>query len=268
MPSERLIGGRPHQASQYYEKEMDFNCFGEDPVTNYMLATIPRSGSTYCAIRFWQSGLLGAPMEYLNFRVVGSLLRRLGYSVEMEAMSLESYWHDVQRLRTSPNGVFGFKMFIANYVEISKRVPSFLNEIRPNHVVYLTRRDAIGQAMSYSRAQKSKVWFGGVPRTPEVGYDFSHIKMCLRSINHQKNAWERAFELTGTDPIRITYEDLLERGESCIAEVQAAMGIGPDTRAAIKIPMIERQTDGVSREWRERFLEDSRREEDLVSDTA
>lgn len=256
----KLLSGRPHQASQYYDAGLDFNCFGHKPVVSYMLATLPRSGSTYCAIRFWQSGVLGAPMEYLNYQVVGNLLRRLGYSVEMEARSLLNYWHDVQRLRTSANGVYGFKMFIANYVEIAKRAPAFLDEIRPSHVVYLTRRDEIGQAMSYSRAQKSKVWFAGVPDTPEVEYDFAHIKMCLRSINHQKTAWEKTFELTGVRPIRVTYEDLLERGEACIQEVQSAMGISPDARAAIDIPMIERQTDGISQEWRERFLEDSLRE--------
>jgi len=93
-------------------------------------------------------------MEYLNYRVVGNLLRRLGYSVEMEARSLRDYWHDVQRLRISANGVYGFKMFIANYVEISKRAPTFLDEIRLNHAVYLTRREDIGQAMPYFRAQK------------------------------------------------------------------------------------------------------------------
>jgi len=266
VPPDRLIGGRPHQASQYYDAGLDFNCFGEDPTIRYMLATVPRSGSTYCAIRFWQSGLLGAPMEYLNFRVVGNLLRRLGYSVEMEAMSLVNYWQDVERLRTSANGVYGFKMFIANYIEIAKRAPDFLAEIRPDHVVYLTRRDDIGQAMSYSRAQRSKAWFAGVPGTPEVGYDFAHIRMCLRSINHQKNAWEKTFDLTGTTPIRITYEDLLERGDACIQDVQSAMGIAPESRSPIDVPMIERQTDGVSLEWRERFMEDSLREQQRLED--
>ncbi|MGN6481159.1 Stf0 family sulfotransferase [Luteibacter sp.] len=260
VPAEHLRDGKPHLATQYYEAHMDFNCFGEPPKTSYMLATVPRSGSTYCAVRLWQSGAMGAPMEYLNYRVIGNLLRRLGYSLELEAKSLQGYWRDVQRLRTGNNGVFGFKMFIANYVEIAKRAPAFLENIRPGHVIYLTRRDAVGQALSYSRAQRSKIWFGGVANAPEVEYDFAHVKMCLRSINHQKNAWEKTFAVTGVEPLRVTYEDWLDDGAATIGFLTAKLGLSFDAAAQIPVPMIERQTDGISREWRDRFLEDLHRE--------
>jgi LPS sulfotransferase NodH len=250
-----------HVAACLYSAEMDFNCFDKDPIGSYMLATIPRSGSTYCAIRFWETGLLGAPMEYLNFQVIGDLLRRLGYQVSDERhipiRKMNGYWRDVQRLRSSPNGMFGYKMFIENYIKIARSVPGFLERITPNYVVYLTRRDVVGQAMSYSRAMRSEAWFAGVPNARDVDYDYAHIKTCIRSIEFQKSSWERVFELTNVEPICITYEDLMTPSSTVVNDVLDAMGIKPDESCAVSIPMIDRQTDGISKEWRERFMEDS-----------
>lgn len=59
--------GVRHVIRTLYDADADFNRFGRAPVGTYMLATLPRSGSIFCAIRLWQTGLLGAPMEYLNF---------------------------------------------------------------------------------------------------------------------------------------------------------------------------------------------------------
>jgi LPS sulfotransferase NodH len=253
-----------HVVRRLYDRDADFNCFGRAPAGTYMLATIPRSGSTYCAIRLWKTGLLGAPMEYLNFRIMGDLFHRLGYTADQEGhippTQIQNYWNDVQRLRTSPNGVFGYKMFTANYVEIAQKYPEFLQQITPNYVIYLVRRDLLGQAMSYSRAQRSKVWFADVANTPEVGYDYAHIKQCMQAIETQRQRWEAAFKLTGAEPIRIYYEDLMGDSSVTISSILSQMGIKEDAGAAIDVPMINRQTDGVSRNWRERFLEDSARD--------
>jgi trehalose 2-sulfotransferase len=250
-----------HVVRRLYDRDMDFNCFGRAPAGSYMLATIPRSGSTYCAIRLWQTGLLGAPMEYLNFRIMGDLFHRLGYVADQEGRippeRVSEYWSDVQRLRTTPNGMFGYKMFTSNYVEIARRYPAFLQEIRPHYVIYLVRRDVLGQAMSYSRAQRSKVWFAGVAEATAVDYDYAHIKQCIQAIQGQRQSWEDAFRYTGVDPIRIYYEDVMAAESETLATLLSSMGIQADASAAIDVPMIARQTDGVSKTWRDRFLDES-----------
>lgn len=253
-----------HVVRRLYDREMDFNCFGRAPVGTYMLATIPRSGSTYCAIRLWQTGLLGAPMEYLNFRIMGDLFHRLGYVADQEGHippeQVSDYWSDVQRLRTSSNGMFGYKMFTSNYVEIAKKYPDFLQQITPNYVIYLIRRDLVGQGISYSRAQRSKVWFADVNNTPDIGYDYAHIKQCIKAIEGQRQCWEDVFRYTGVEPIRIFYEDLMALESTTVESVLAAMGIKEDPSRVVDIPMIKRQTGGLSKDWRERFLEDRARD--------
>lgn len=264
MTMDSLKSVKRHVIRRLYDAEFDFNCFGRDPIGTYMLATLPRSGSTFCAIRLWQTGLLGAPMEYLNFRIMGDLFQRLGYQPDeeghIEAAKVSAYWHDVQRLRTSGNGVFGYKMFTSNYTEVARKFPDFLPSITPNYVIYLTREDAIGQAMSYSRAQRSRVWFAGSGQSSTVEYDYEHIKTCLSSIEQQKRAWESVFKLTGVKPYRISYESLMSSGDEVIDGVLRSMGMNPDASRAVEVPMIMRQTDGISRSWRTRFQEDSENE--------
>lgn len=36
-----------HVVRRLYDRDADFNCFGRAPAGIYMLATIPRSGSTF-----------------------------------------------------------------------------------------------------------------------------------------------------------------------------------------------------------------------------
>lgn len=246
----------PPIADAYYEAAMDLPC-GASKALTYMLATIPRSGSTYCAVKFWRSGILGSPMEYLNFRASGRLLNRLGYDENIDGDRLLSYWDQVQRLRTTANGVFGFKMFTPNYVDIAKRSPLLLNRLTPNYVVYLTRKDALGQAISYSRAIRSKVWFADVSDTPSVCYDKGHITWCLSLIESQKMAWEKVFALTKVTPIRILYEDLLDSRLDVVSQVAQRMGLKKDWGKGIAVPMISRQSDEVSDEWRRRFISET-----------
>jgi LPS sulfotransferase NodH len=251
-----------------YDRDADFNCFGREPIGSYMLATIPRSGSTYCAIRLWETGLLGAPMEYLNFRIMGDLFHRLGYQHDESGLiptdRVHDYWHDVQRLRTSANGIFGYKMFTTNYVEISRRYPELLDAITPNFIVYLVRRDLLGQAISYSRAIRSKIWFGGVDGAPTVEYDYASIKKCIGLIEEQRKSWERLFRYREINPIRIYYEDLFDSNSVAIQLILSEMMIKPDPSAGLSVPMIQRQTDGVSKEWRERFKDDLRRDSSVA----
>ncbi|WCE03477.1 Stf0 family sulfotransferase [Pseudoxanthomonas sp. JBR18] len=248
---------KSHLANLYYDEQMDL---GEATRADkrYMLATVPRSGSTYCALRMWRSGALGAPMEYLNFRASGRLLKRLGYGGDIGGTDLSSYWEKVMSLRTTANGVFGFKMFTSNYVDIAKRAPLFLSTLKPNYVIYLTREDELGQVISYSKAIRSKVWFADVPNTPIVEYDYEHICWCMRLIKQQKLAWERAFAVTGVLPLRVTYESFLSSEQSVLSAIKSYLDISRRQFKAINIPLISRQADHSSIDWREQFIRDAR----------
>jgi LPS sulfotransferase NodH len=256
-------GPRPaHVIHRLYDTAFDFPAQCVALRATYMLATIPRSGSTLCAIKLWQSGQLGAPMEYLNFRIMGRFLSRLGYDAGAggypSADQISSYWGKVSDLRTSPNGVFGYKMFMSNFLEISRKYPHFLQRITPSFVIFLTRRDTLAQALSYSRAIRSKAWFAGVPNAQVPSYDYHHIARCMTMIEDQQRFWEQLFLRTGVTPLRISYEDLVAPGSRTVQALLTRMGLPYDANATLDIPLIEKQADSVTDEWRERFQADRR----------
>ncbi|MBS0381694.1 MAG: hypothetical protein JSR56_04605 [Proteobacteria bacterium] len=254
--------GVRHFAVTMYDKEMDFFTYHASPSRRYILATMPRSGSTLCSTRLWQSGQLGAPLEYLNFGLAAGLLRRFGYEPGKDARPKDSaqiscYWRNLQQLRTSSNGVFGCKIFVCNLRVLASRYPEFLSRFAPTHVVYLTRKDLVGQAISYYRAQRTNAWFGGVRAAKTPDYDFKRIQSCLVSICSQMAVWERLFEKWGVTPLRVYYEQLCCTPRQVVSAVKTHLDVRHDPAAKLSMPLIVRQADRVTEEWRTKFVSDA-----------
>lgn len=259
-----------HFVMRMYDREMDFMTYRARPGCRHILATMPRSGSTLCSIRLWQSGQLGAPLEYLNFRMATRLLERLGYGVDEDGRPKNSnqlvcYWKNLQQLRTSPNGVFGCKVFVSNLMVLANRYPGFVSRIAPTHVVYLTRMDLVGQAISYYRAQRSSAWFGGVRAKQTVEYDFTRIQSCLVSLCTQMAVWERLFETWGVSPLRVYYEQMCRRPRAVVGFIETHLGVEHDPAARLSVPLIVKQADRTSEAWCARFKEDALRKREAIA---
>ncbi len=246
-----------------YDQNADFTTWYGTPRKRYILATIPRAGSTLCSIRLWQSGQLGAPLEYMNLTLARAMWERLGYHLDGGGPSeaqIASYWRNVQKLRTSSNGVFGCKLFVCNLAKLASEDPSILSQMAPTHVVYLVRKDLLGQAISYCRAQQSHVWFGGIRyrKDREPTYDFERIRACLVSICQQMAVWEKLFRAWGVSPLRLCYEELCACPRRTVNAVKAYIGVHSEPSATLSLPIIVRQADGTSDEWRAQFLRDAK----------
>jgi len=232
-----------------YDPEFDFPP-QEEVSKSLMVATLPRSGSTYFCIRLWQTGVLGAPMEYPNFGTMKTLFSRL------QSKDWVDYWRKVKRLRTSPNGVFGYKMFISNMMEIGREHSSLLKEFAPDYVVYLTRKNVVDQALSYHRAIKTRAWFGGVQEQVSPAYNKEEIIDAVKQVKRQHVFWENIFSVTEANVYRTTYEDFLEQPEVIIEDIVNMIGVEQDKASRLDIPMIGIQRDEVTDDWRQRFLDE------------
>jgi len=214
-----------------------------------MIATLPRAGSTFFCIELWKTGLLGAPLEYANFGCAKVMRKRLSNYEDVP-----KYWEKVKELRTGPNGIFSYKMFMHMYLEHGRKTPEMLRQFAPNKVVYLTRRDKVAQAVSYSKAIMSNCWFAGVHTDQQPEYDLAHVRMSERRIRKQENFWERLFELTQTSVFRVVYEDFLERPDSIKAQICEWVGERLDESKFLDIPNLEKQSDESSAIWAERYM--------------
>jgi len=242
-PNSVCEDGEMHVASTLYLSRFDFATRKDAPTSELMVAGIPRSGSTAFCLELWRTGVLGAPLEYANFNILKGVAR-------WQANDKSKYWKELQAVRTSANGVFAYKFFVRNYIEIAHSAPDLLPFIAPTHVVYLTREDTLAQAISYSRAIRSGAWFAGGKNEPvNVDFDMPHIRQCYQSIGKQMRSWERVFALTGASVLRVTYEEMMRDSRDTVGRVvQHVFGRAVELDP-VHIPAIEVQRDRVSENW-------------------
>src|SRR6476646_5101707 len=107
-----------------YEGKFDFPPRPQGPDLTYLLASVPRAGSTYFSHLLWRTGCLGAPLEYLNFEPAGPY----GFAAESPQLQRQ-LWRSVLRRRCSPNGVFGLKAFPPQLHKLQQTNASLLDEV-------------------------------------------------------------------------------------------------------------------------------------------
>lgn len=244
-----------HVVRRLYSAAFDLPPRREPPGVSYMIATTPRSGSTHFCIQMWRTGVFGAPMEYINLGNVEDMVQRLGGG------NVARYWEELQRVRTTPNGVFGYKAFVTNFEQIGKKTPELLPVVASDHVILLTRRDRISQAVSYARAAQTRVWFKGVTTSRAPEYRLREIRQADAFVDVQIQGWERLFKRTRVKPLRIFHEDVIADFPAVAARISETFGVSLDAASAIDIPGIEEQSDGLSAEWKARYVEDRARQD-------
>src|SRR5215212_2723285 len=154
-----------------YEEKFDFPLRDCPPEQIYVLASVPRSGSTFVSHLLWRTGCLGAPLEYLNFDRAGPY-----YFAARSKSAQLALWQSILRRRTSPNGVFGAKCFAIQLEGLKQGNPELLDSVmatlvppeKPRRVVYVARRDRLAQGAGSKRQRASRLFANGDRTCPRV----------------------------------------------------------------------------------------------------
>lgn len=248
----------PEGVETGYEGKFDFPKRDAPPESVYMLATVPRTGSTYFSHLLWQTGCLGAPLEYLNFEEAGP------YGFASRSPELQHrLWQSALQRRSSPNGVFGLKCFPMQLQALAEGNPALLGHVwktllpseRPPRVVYLARRDRAAHLISYARATLSGVWRKEQEgeAAPEVPFSERALERAGQWIDSQTEAWEQMFRELRLEPLRLWYEDAVERPDEAVAQVARYLGVVIRPEAAVRIPEVRKQSDEDARAWAARL---------------
>lgn len=221
--------------------------------TSYLIAMLPRTGSTALCSLLAQTDQLGYPDEYLNPR--GPMQHWLK---RYPSTDLVEYFDIIRRERASTNGVFGIKATYDDFrpiVEVGA-VRAVLGDIG---VIYLTRDDLIAQAISEYIAEESGVWHRDtagnavqsqvVSGPEEVQYDESRLLDILDRFISMQMQWERFFALYSVRPLRISYEQFCEDAGHIVAEVASHVGVSLTGDADAKQAATSKLADERSVEW-------------------
>jgi LPS sulfotransferase NodH len=237
-----------------YEAKFDFPRRSGPPTRPYLFASVPRTGSTYVSHLLWQSGCLGAPLEYLNFEAAGPY----GFAAG-NPRSQADLWSKVLTHRTSPNGVFGLKAFPLQLQALQTENPALLHDVMgtilsglgKTRIVQLRRRDRAAHAVSYARAILSGVWRSEQEQDGRVEPDYSERAMAraLRMIDELEGAWSAMCRDLGLRPLVLWYEDVLADPDGAIAAVAAHIGVTLDPASVVAVPAIKRQSQSGAEAW-------------------
>jgi LPS sulfotransferase NodH len=246
----------------------------------YVLASVPRSGSTLLADLLWSTGLAGAPMEYFSPGPLVDLVGRIDPGGPLERFGrwrrrglrpplylgepawdrvrLARYVGALETLRTGPGGVFGFKLHyqqaLRAFTRKGFRVEEFFPELR---WVYVRRRDRVRQAVSWLRARQTGAWDDTLPGAPGDRYDADAIAERLRLLEAQEAGWESYFAEGGIAPLRLDYEEIAPDPVAAGRGVLRHVGVEGWEHCDVPAPERRRQADGVTEAWVARFREET-----------
>ena len=221
---------------------------------NYAVCFTARSGSTMLCSLLTQSRALGVPAEFLNPR--GPMQKFLA---ENPASSLEQLFDYLRREKTTPNGVFGFKVV---YQDFKPVIDQQLVErlLSPMQYLYLTRKDLVLQAISLYRAISSNQWHRfrnnvqkKLVEPRKVVFDEKKILCQLDILQKDQLQWEQFFRENSISALRLTYESLLDDIQDVLARIFNFLDVQADCSVDLGSSSTEKLGDDTSLEWASRI---------------
>jgi len=216
---------------------------------SYIIASSFRSGSTLLCVKLWETGVLGAPWEYLNFHNEMPLMM-----ARLKPESPDDYISKLLACRTSSNGVFGVKAHFHDFSAALDRYKTVQERLAPIAYIYIDRRDKLAQAVSMAKAHQTESWTSlAAPNKAALCYSKTEIARCFAEANRQTRNWRKWFRNNDIKPTLIDYEDLLADPAKVVQGVVSLMGVENDRPDPVMVPQIKKQGDDMNEDWIERF---------------
>jgi len=204
-----------------------------DVKQNYLVCSMPRTGSNLLCFTLAKQGL-GVPLEYLNLvenipmiqfmmRLGGTTQALYGEKEEL----LRFYLPQIQNHRTTPNGMFGMKIF-SNHLWFDNDLNGILQYMNNPKIVFVYRNDLIDLAISYYFAYRTGLWHEQESRKQkDPAYDFDGIFSFLDDARQRAAKWKQVFKASKTNKkmiCKVQYSDLANNFEYTIRRVNGFLG--------------------------------------------
>jgi LPS sulfotransferase NodH len=200
----------------------------------YLICATPRTGSSLLCGLLDSTGVAGHPESYFREPDEPSWAARWGIADRDGTFTGAAYIAAVRDAGRTANGVFGARLMWGSLDRVLGRLRTLNPDLSgadpgptgdtdlldwafgPTRFVHLYRGDVVAQAVSWSRAEQSGVWFetdpqaGPGPRSGarEPRFDFDQINELVHRIGVHNQAWRAWFDAACVDPYPVPYERL------------------------------------------------------------
>ena len=240
----------------------------------WVMASVPRSGSTLLCRLLWDTGGAGAPKEYLNpmqlrdweMRFGANPFVRLGYGLlQGRAVALArgrgwsrarllAHLRRVQDRRSDATGRFGIKIHYQHFERwFLARDWSVEEVLAPTRWVRISREDRVAQAVSWARALQSGRWANHQRGIFPAVYLPRQIDRLVAEIDRQEAGWDTYFADNHIDPFVCTYEELIADIPGTVRRVLAYLDVPDAKQRTVAEPDLVRQADATSARWIDQY---------------
>ena len=170
---------------------------------------------------------------------------------------------------TTPNGVFGAKVMFDYLPDLLGKLAALpgnqglgdrvlLERAFPNLLyVWIWREDVVAQAVSWSKAIQTGVWYQQDARRTAIApprFDFQQVHGLARQAIADRVGWQRWFGAQRIEPFGVGYEALVADMVGATRRVLGFLGIVPPQDLRI-VARTARQADALNQQWAARYRE-------------
>jgi len=241
------------------------------PNLSYTIWFSQRTGSTLLYKALESTGVAGVPREWFNCQP--DLLTDFHQTNHAE---LQDYLY---KLGSTPNGVFGIShsYYEPHFSQLTETLQNFpacppsakrtevWEGVFPNHRhIFMTRRNKIRLAVSWSRAIQSGEWHlsSDEPRkTVDLSnaYSYDAINHLYNECSMREAGIQEFFAEGDITPLNVFYEDFIQNYEQTVRTILDYLELDSKS-TAIASPALTKLADTVSEEWAQRFREERQKD--------
>lgn len=225
---------------------------------SYLICGTPRTGSTLLCSLLTSTGVLGRPESYFRESDEARWAQRFGLAVAgPRVVDYSALVRAARAAGTSENGVFAARIMWGSLdrvvAQLSAGPPaSDLEALErafgPLAFVHLQRRDVVGQAVSWCRAEQTGYWQDGDVASAAPTSDLTQMSELLETIAAHNVAWREWFREQAIEPLTITYEALIEHPGVVIEKIAGLLDVSIPNSWQPKAPQ-RQQADDLNTEW-------------------
>lgn len=233
----------------------------------YMICATPRTGSTLLCSLLKSSGVAGRPASYFNRHGLHNYARSWELARPRDARIDDAYVEAAMAAGTTPNGVFAVRIMAETMPELiadlavagGRTDTSELELLRHRfgrlRFVHLSRRDVIGQAVSWAKSLQTHFWHPDeevLPGGREPQYDEEQISGLVTAIGQGEQQWRRWFAANDITPYEVVYEDLAVDPPAVAQGILDHLGLTLPADRRLEVGY-RKQADDVNADWTARF---------------
>lgn len=181
-----------------------------------LILSTQRSGSTFLCEQLAALDYCYAHEYFQHFQYMQILAERWDFAGK-GTVDWELFAAALRRHRTAPTGILAINLH-GSHLDRFERAAAHLADL-PTRYLHVTRRDIVGQALSFHEARQSSQWSAHFAKVKEPEYSYPGTRKALEWLQEQNARISAYLAARGVAAESVVYEELVADPAAIIARI-------------------------------------------------